>query len=1156
MRKFFTTLCLFSLCCFGATQAHAAGTPFEIEYNFDAETGLPDGWLIEGSNFRHDTATNLGISAGAHSGDNVLGAPYALAADVIYTPMMKLTGGEPCTIEFQFITPEINSGLVSFYNYSVEVTAGNAQTAAAQTISVGTFPGGDYKTWQLVKFSFTPETDGEYCFALNPKCSVDNMAEGICKQLAFDSFKISGTAPGGDEPLPADAITVDFEDDALFPGVAVVPTGWASTGVKPFTRKTTAELQIPVDAPSGTYVLGNAAAATNENNLLITPLYDVKAGKTATMQFKFYAPTSNMVFGYGFKIYAAPAQDTPLAEATLIGDIAEDVNRVSEFLDSETFKYTPDADATFCFIVSPYNAYGYTPQGAVAFDNFVFTGVTPHQAEEPDPGPGPDDPTPSGPTEAFELECNFDVDADFPDGANLPAGWAQEGSGLVRGSGMDYGWSNHSGDYILSTNGSCKFNEVLYTPLVNLVAGKPCDIEFYYIAPGGSPSTVKNIKLVVKAGTAQTAEAQTIVIKENPGEGVADWKKYAYTFTPETDGEYCFSIALVSNGFTSQCGSAGFDDFFISGTRYAAKPDDPQKELEPNDEYLADCVDLPYMEDFSDPTHYDGTSYLPKGWHSTGTVTWRTANLPAVEAHAGDYYMVADHNTTGERDDKAYTPFFNLTAETEYTVSYWAYIQGNAYNEDENLVLPELAFTVGTEHDAEFHNTLDRFSEKTAEWVYRTHTFTPKVSGPYCFGFMLTGATNSGMVFIDDLTVTAAGLVARVEPAFVPCGLYSMMSTSTMLFEGQALKMANTSKYADSYEWTAEGAEPSTSTEAEPSFTFPADGEYTITLAATNARGTRSTQHKVQIEHITRLTADDQALTIYKDGQDRLMQRGQVPTFDTDPEGDFVTGYNHYYFDLAQRFDFTEEIPVKVKQLQVYVTDRRYRNQTEYYDDQRIRPFSVVFYGAKADGTLDENNVLGRLDTTIGEALGSSGLGGNNSDPRDIVFEQPIEVRGTFYVAMHFDRGMEVIPQNIQLGRSYISTSAIRHAHGKTSLFVKPIDKPAMSGATLGEWCPVDALDVKQKGLGAYWILWCSAYDQAASAMTPEGALGFAATFIGDELCVNGTAAGQTVSIFNLAGALVASAPADDAATAVALPGLPSGVYVVKCGENTAKVVK
>lgn len=1156
MRELLTSVCLFILGCFCVHEVSAAETPFEIECNFDVDAdfsdgaNLPEGWAQDGTALRRMTGTDFGY--GSNSGDYILGCGSPQFDEILYTPVKSLVAGKPCTLEFYYIAPGGTPDIVR--NVHLIVKAGTAQNKDAQTVLLKETPTVATKEWTKHSYTFTPDTDGDYCFSIElaPYMPSFNTA---CGSVGFDSFIISGTAK---ESAPdTDALFYDFEDDALFPGISLIPTGWASTGQKPFLRKTVEDLSIPVAAPSGQWVLGNIGSGTQQNHLLISPVFDAKAGQPATMQFHFYAPTDNMMFGYGFNVYVAPTQDTPIAEAKKIATIEEDINRPKEWMTTDVFSYVPEEDEQMCFIITAFNAYGYAPGGSVAFDDFTFTGVKIH--EDGGDTPGPDDPTPGKKTEEFEFECNFDIDADFPDGANLAAGWAQDGTPLRRASGDDYGFTNQSGDYILA--GSVKFDEVLYTPMMDLVAGKPCTLEFYYIAPGGaSAPAVYNAHLIVRAGTAQNIDAQTFKIKEESTVPTTDWTKFSYTFIPETDGEYCFSIELApySDAFRRNCGSVGFDSFIISGTRYAEETGPDIDSLEPNEDNLQDCIDLPYLENFSDMSHYTGESNLPKGWATTGSVTWVTATAPGLEPHSGDYYMVTNHNTSGERDDKAYTPFFNLEAGTEYTVSYWLFMQGNDWNDDEILYLPELAFTVGTEQEADFHVTLDRFSEKTTAWVKRSHTFTPKISGPYCFAFMLTGPENSGWVMVDDLEITAPGLIARVEPGFMPKGIYSPMTSSTICFEGTPMQMINTSKYADSYQWTAEGAEPSESTEENPFFTFPADGTYTITLSATNERGTRTTQRKVTVEQVGPGTQDDQVLHLYSSANDRLYDRAAVPTLDSDPDYDFITGFNHYYFDIAQRFDFSETVPVKIKQMSVRVTDRRYRAMTSYFDDQRIKPMSIVIYGSKEDGTLDEDNVIGQLDTTIGDALGSSGLGGNTSDPRDIAFPAPIEVSGTFYVAMKFDRGMEVIPQDASLGRSYIATAAIRHGHGQTSLYVKPVDKPAISSAEIGKWCPVDAIDARQKGMGAYWMLWVSAYDENSGvvAVGPDGQADFAATFIADDLCVTGCEEGETLALYTMGGVQVASAVTSAGSQTVSLPHLPAGVYVVKCGDKAVKVIR
>ena len=609
----------------------------------------------------------------------------------------------------------------------------------------------------------------------------------------------------------------------------------------------------------------------------------------------------------------------------------------------------------------------------------------------------------------------------------------------------------------------------------------------------------------------------------------------------------------------SNCGYAAFDSFIISGTRRGEQEKFPEPDLTPSPENLSECQDLPLAENFSNAEHYDGTQMLPIGWRSTGGVTWVTANINGLKPFSGDYYMMTNHNTEAERDDKAYTPFVNLTAGTEYTVSYQFFIQGNDWNDEQQLYLPSLTFTVGTEQDAAFHAPLNRFSERTTGWVARTHTFTPKESGAYCFGFMLTGPVNSGIVAIDDVLITAPGLVARVEPAFSTRSLHSALTSGAVhLYEGQPLQMINYSANADSYKWTISGgATPAESTEAEPAFAIPAPGQYVVTLEAANVRGTRSTSRTINIIMSGKSTTEDQPLSVYNDTRDELLERGNVPSLTGADSQDFVTGYTHYYFDLAQRYDLPADMTLKARQLSLWVAERKFRNMTSYYDDQRIKPMTIAIYGSKPDGSIDETNKLGEKVSTVGELMGSSGLGGTTSDPRTIEFDSPIEVAGTIYVAMHYDRGMEVVPQDATLGRSYIATTAVRHAHRQSTLYVKPIDTPAVSTATVGEWCPVDAIDMYQKGIGACWSLWLSSYDPARVGAVAAGAgEGFSAAFEGDNLCVSGAAAGDVITVYTLGGACVASGTAAGGTAVVAVPALAPGMYIVRGGAGTAKAVK
>lgn len=1131
MRKVFKTACLILATLIGTGTA-LAGEAFEYEYNFDTSTDLPDGWLVEGDHFKVGPAAANGLTA--QSGDNVIAAEFSQSTDVIYTPMISLAAGVPCRMDFYVINP---NALVSAYAYSIVVDARDGQSGEAVSHNVLSVPNGDRKTWTKLSVSFTPEADGEYCFAIKA-ASFNDASASVAKEIAFDSFTISGQH--GDAPTPPAGAT--FENVYNFDDTTELPEGWLVGGTLSVNTPSVWNLG---SAQSGENALG--ASKIQKGEAIYTPMMSLAAGKEATIEFYVYSPeafANNTAFAYAIDITAGNAQT---AEAQTVT-----VQHCNPAIYKEwtkiTCTFTPEDDGEYCFAINAYVGYGDTYANAIAFDSFTIAGTKAECGDEP--GPGPDPITP-GEGDAFENEYNFDASDD------LSEGWLAEGNIKVQNAADYFGYLAQSGENVLGAS-KIKKGEAIYTPMMSLVAGNESKIEFYILSPeanGNNPDFA--YALDITAGSAQTADKQTIKVKHCNPTIYKDWTKITASFIPETDGDYCFAInAAASSDQVAK--TILFDTFFISGTKPKAEDPDPTPDfsvLEPNEDNLAECVELPYFEKF-DGENYDGSSYLPIGWLTTGTKGFVTASAPGLTAVSGDYYMITEHNSDAERDDKAYTCYFNLTEGTEYTIDFKYFIQGNDWNLDDILYLPTLTFTVGTEQESDFHVDIKKISERTTEWKQETIKFTPLKSGAYCFAFMLTGPTNSGMVAVEDFSITAEGLVARVEPAFVIKGVYSLYDESkTVVFEETPVQMVNLSDYATSYKWTCEGAVPSESEEENPSFTFPADGEYNIVLEAINSRGSRSTAHKINVQA---LKNDQQyPLNHYSSSQDKLFNRGETPAFASDPEGDYVTGFNHYYYDVAQRFDFSTARPVNIRQITFNVTERRYRNMTALLDDQRIKPLTIAFYGSTPEGELDEDNLLGKIETTVGEALGSSGLGGTAMDYKDVEFETPVRAEGTFYVALHFDKGLEVEPSDASLGRSYIGTQVMKHGHGQTTLYCKPYAVPEGSGAELNKWQTIDRLDFRKAGLGAFWSLWCTPFDPTGVGSVSVADKGeFAASFVGDELSVEGTAEGETVMVFNLSGACVATASATEGMSTIALPGLQSGIYVVKCGNRSTKAVK
>ncbi|MCM1111269.1 MAG: PKD domain-containing protein [Clostridium sp.] len=734
--------------------------------------------------------------------------------------------------------------------------------------------------------------------------------------------------------------------------------------------------------------------------------------------------------------------------------------------------------------------------------------------------------------EPFETLYDFD---NQPEGSILPEGWLNDGSQFGRYAGTYFGMPAKSGEYVLGRS-SANFDEVLYTPLVSLEGGKPCQIEFWYYAPGGTPA-LRCTGLNVGFGQSQEQSTHTQILAVEP-KAYGEWTRFVAEATPETDGDYCFSIATVRGQLPGDCGVVLLDDVIVSGLAPSAGG---LPEFEPDPENIPHCQELPMVENFSDPTHFAEYMNYPDGWASTGSNIFRVASIATLDAQSGQWYLISPESSVS-RDEAAYTPFFNLEAGTTYTMSFYTFIQGR--EEDGVTAMPTLDVTVGTQQDGDFHApllTVSDYRNMRPVWDRREVTFTPAVSGPYCFSFRLSGQAYSGFVAIDNVHLSAPGLIDRVEPGFAPQTMYNLMDSHMTVFAGDPVPFANTTRYADEYLWVAEGATPGSSTEFEPSFVFLADGTYTVSLTASNSRGSRTVEHTYDI----RIARDGQtyAMTMTNESADRALDRGEVPAFSTDP-ADYITGYNHYYHTYAQRYDLSPLQRFELRSLSFRIAERRFRNMTTYLDDQRIKPMAVVVYGSAEDGSIDPEKVLARYEGTIGDFLGSSGLGGNYGDPRQIDFPTPATVSGTVYVALEFSPEMTVDPEDEFLGRSYVATGAVRFASGVTTLYALAERVAEASGAEPGQWLPLDQIDPEMAGYGADWQLWMVPDGGLASiAVNPAGEQCFAARFDGDCLTVSGTTAGQTISVCDASGRVVASVAAGEDSTVVGR--FPRGLYIV-----------
>ena len=161
---------------------------------------------------------------------------------------------------------------------------------------------------------------------------------------------------------------------------------------------------------------------------------------------------------------------------------------------------------------------------------------------------------------------------------------------------------------------------------------------------------------------------------------------------------------------------------------------------------------------------------------------------------------------------------------------------------------------------------------------------------------------------------------------------------------------------------------------------------------------------------------------------------------------------------------------------------------------------------------------------------------------------------------MEFDPTLTIDAEDVNLGRSYFATTAVKFGHGVTGLYAQPYAVPEGSLISAdGGWYSIDNLDISKKGYGAGWQLWIALNDpkQSGVAVDQFGEIVFAARFDNSQiLLVSGTAEGETISVYNISGQLVAQVSASQDSTEIEASHLPNGIYIVKGEAGSIKVVK
>lgn len=932
-----------------------------------------------------------------------------------------------------------------------------------------------------------------------------------------------------------------FDNPTDYTDGNTIPAGWLSMGTIPMMRYTATDLGLT--ANSGSYVLGTTPGYSFRDEIVYTQALNLKGGEPCNISFWLLAPggAAPQVFYTHISVTAGLAQ-TPEAQTIAIGETEKAACREWK---EQAMSFTPETDGLY-YVAFKLNSATPSNCGFVALDDIIIEGQSPAEIVES----GELNQLEAAYAKEFDTSLTYiykgEVLVTHIDGLTAYIQDDTAGAHLI----LPANTTIKTGDKL--TDITCKINvteQCIVLTAENENAGtvvssgntlQPAELA----AADYIKDVQKYMNRLVKISKLHVKEAEAGDVFE---EGIS------YVFT---DGTTEFKLGFFEqNKLIDE--EIPTEELTVTGISLSATA----AELAPRDKndfeiikapIVHEVMPLPYQQSFDNENgDYDGLSQLPKGWTSTGTYPFVTANIDELPAYDGTYYVISPESTE-LRDEYLYTPFFEMKQGKTYELSFYLYLPGNS--DYSTLRMMNLAVTAGKEQESttQTKELLLIKDEPCIEWTEKQTTFSPEADGQYCFAFSLSSELNyTGEVAIDLVTVKEQGALVKPKADFTFTSWSDIIDSQTLVFEGQPVSMVNLSTDATDYEWKAEGATPSVSTEENPQFTFEKEGTYTIALTAKNSKYSKTTYKEIHVKFpvdganmglLNYTVADDKNLTAFT----------EIPTFSTDETYDFVSGFNHYYRRMAERFELPEEQELTLTSINFWMV--AYSRMMTYRPEDRNFPFTIAVYG-ETDGKLDENKLFGKKVSTLAEEFGDMGIGLEH--PKMWMFElpEPIKVKGTYYLALEFDDKMPIESNDPNITRSYVALGLIEHKSMQTSMYVKPTDGPDGFTPT-DEWCKLDELDSSLKGLGLYFVVWADINKNGTGmiALNSNGEICLAARADNGMLTVSGTQKNESVCLFDIHGKMIKQIAGRTDSTSFSVANVPTGIYIVKTAHGTVKV--
>lgn len=240
-----------------------------------------------------------------------------------------------------------------------------------------------------------------------------------------------------------------------------------------------------------------------------------------------------------------------------------------------------------------------------------------------------------------------------------------------------------------------------------------------------------------------------------------------------------------------------------------------------------------------------GTTFVPTGWmleNGGNTLTWARVTNAGVAPTTGNAAKMDNYSTNiaGDVDGLVSMPV-DLTglssAQITFDVAYARY--SATYSDQLDVVvygcgLPET--TVYSKSGSTLATRTDltsAFTPTAAQWRNETIDLTPYLGNNRLFIAFRNISGYGNNLYLDNINISGVTISNPPVAGFTSGG--------TTICAGQTVTYTNSSTNSPtSYSWSFPGGTPATSTAANPVVTYSTPGQYDVSLTATNAAGSNT----------------------------------------------------------------------------------------------------------------------------------------------------------------------------------------------------------------------------------------------------------------------------------------------------------------------------